>query len=256
MKFEIPEVSSAHRQAISQALDTYDEVSRLNAAIDKQNQKVADATAAREVAARALSANDTELALAISDTASLPIEKEGKRLTAALAKATANVERQVRVAAALSGRLDQAEAILESERLILQNLVRDHATEVRRFYAEQLVAAVQPMIHVLRQLALAGSATGTGIAQELNDIVVPDLRDPGTVYLLNGSVMRGVVDGEWVSLLDIGSEPQLAELVRVVHEPRAALIKVEAYVSRVGRRQAEARAQMFTQRGYGSQLHD
>ena len=238
MNFEPPAISSLHRQVVTQALDAYDEVWRLNSAIDKQSQRIVEAKAVHEGAAKALAESDTELALATTDAASRRIEESGKKLVATLAEATSDVDRQVRVAGALSERLKVAEATLDTEKTALQKVVQDHAHAVIQAFAEHVARAAAPMIEAMRMLVVAANAAGASATNQLSDMVLPDLRDNG--YLLYGLSMQAKVDGEMVRLGDIGDDPTLAELVQSVREPRAALTKLEAYRPRTPRSQEQS----------------
>lgn len=254
MNFDLPQISPEHRKAIAHALASYDEVARLNAAIDKQSQKIAFAQSAHESAAKALAENDTELALAITDAESRSIEAEGKKLAAALAEAVADVARQLRVAAALAERLEAAEVTLDGERVDLQKVAQEYGSVVVKTFAEHVAIAAAPMIQAMRMLVVASTAAGTHVTQQLSEMLLPDLR--GTGYLLHGPAMRAFIDGESVPLSNIGEDPELAQLASHVREPRAALNKLEAYKPRALRAQEIARAAMFAERGYASQRRD
>jgi hypothetical protein len=254
MKFEIPEISPEHRQAIAQALVAYDEVMRINAAIDNQNREIASARALQEDAANALAANDTKLALAMTDSAAELIEKDAKKLEGAVADAAAKADRKVRVSKNLAESLAAAEAKLDAERIALQKVALEHGGAVNRALAEQVAQAAAPMIEAMRMLVVASNATGAYVNQQLSEMLLPDLRGVG--YLLHGDSMTALVDGKSVKLAHIDDDPALAELALRVREPRMAFNKLEAYKSRALRTQEQVRADMFTKRGYASKLHD
>jgi hypothetical protein len=238
MKFELPEISPEHRQTIAHADEAYADVARLNEAIAKQGHKVAASKATHETAAAALAESDTALALATTDAESRRIEAEGKKLSAALAEAQSDVDRQVRVAAALTARLAAAETTLEEERITLQKVVKDHGSVVIQACAEQVALTAGPLIDAMRALVVASSAAGAHVTAQLTDMMLPDLRGNG--YLLHGLSMRAYVDGQQVKLGEIGDDDAaLLELAQRAREPRAMLEKLKAYTPRTARPQEQ-----------------
>ena len=236
MKFELPPISPEHRQTIVHADEAYADVARLNEAIAKQGHKVAASKATHETAAAALAESDTALALATTDSESRRIEAEGKKLSAALAEAQSDVDRQVRVAAALTARLAAAEAALEEQRVALQKVVKDHGGAVIQACAEQVALTAAPMIDAMRALIVASSAAGCPVNAQLTDMQLPDLRS--NERLLDGFTMRGHVDGKSVPLGEIGDDDAaLLELAQQAREPRRLLEKLKAYSPRTPRPQ-------------------
>ncbi len=239
MKFELPEISPEHRQTIAHADEAYDNVARLNEAISKQARKVVAAKATHETAAAALAESDTALALATTDSESRRVEAEGKKLSAALAETQSDVDRQVRVAAALTAHLAAAEAVLEEQRVALQKVVKDHGSAVIQTCAERVAQTAAPLIDAMRALVVASGAAGSHVTAQLTDMLLPDLRTNG--YLLNGLAMRACVDGQQVKLGEIGDDDaELLELSQRAREPRALLEKLKAYNPRTPRAQEQA----------------
>jgi hypothetical protein len=243
MKFEIPQLSAEQRARVQQALDLHAEVTRLDAAVDAKERDIKHADQRCESAAKTLAERDTDLALATDDTTAQEIERDVKKLTADLAEVQSHLDRQVRIRVALLERLSSAEAALQAERESFQHFVRIHSSEAIQLIGEHVAESARPLIEALRIAVIASAASGGNVQSRLGDTILPDLRGNG--LLLNGHGLNAHIDGAPLSLSDIGEDPVLADLYRVVGEPRRAFVKLCSYTSRAARLAEQARAQLF-----------
>ena len=230
MKHNVPTLSTAQRERQQHARDLLSEVTRLDGAIDAKGIDITKGELQRDNTAKALAERDADLALATDEASAMLIESDVKKLTAQLLEAQANVDRQVRIKHALAERLVAAEDAVRVEHQAFQSLVVAHRGEVLQTLAADVAEASRPLIDALRRYTVAANAMGSSPAVRLGDMQLPDLRSNG--FLLYGLNLSAYVDGAVVPLSDIGGDPTLAELVRVLGEPHQVLKSLASTAAR------------------------
>lgn len=237
-----PTPSPSVAEAIRRADGLRATVQRVDQAVDEAVAAVAAARAKHEESAAALAELDDALVLATDDVAARAIEARMKRATAADNDARTALDRAVRIEAARRQQLQRVEADRDTEIPVLRLAVSQHASEVASAIDAEIAAAVVPLKAALRRAAvLQLAAPSVNLGHALADIMVPSAAGYGLAHV---DGLRGIAD-------DWQTDAAMVVLHVAASQPRDALGRLEAHVSREARKRAQwpAKATGYTHGG-------